>query len=59
MPMFVCTQIENNVCTDWVQQFGFLPALTAEQGIQIGGSLLLCMATAWGVRMLVRFLANR
>jgi hypothetical protein len=59
MTFYVCTEVVDSVCQAWAQQFGFLPALTAEQGATVGGSILLCMATAWGFRFLVRFLLNR
>jgi len=57
--MYACTEIVNNTCTQWSEQFGFLPALSAEEGLTVGGSILLCMATAWGFRFLLRFILNR
>lgn len=59
MSAFVCTDVVNNVCQAWSEQFGFLPALSAEQGLTVGGSLFAVMATAWGFRFLLRFILNR
>jgi hypothetical protein len=56
---YACLQVQNNICTQWAEQVGVFPALSAEQGTVIGGSLLLCMATAWGFRFLLRFISNR
>jgi len=59
MTHYACTAVVDNVCTTWAEQVGFLPSLTAEQGMTIGGSILLCMTTAWGFRTLGRFISNR
>jgi len=59
MSHFACIEVVSNVCTVWAEQVGFLPALSAEEGMEIGGSILLCMATAWGFRTLGRFISNR
>jgi len=61
MATFVCTDVDavTNDCNVWSEQIGFLPPLSAEQGLEVGSLVLLCMATAWGLRFLVSFTLNR
>lgn len=59
MPTFVCTTLVEDTCTEWSEQVGLFPALTAEQGLTIGSQIVLCMATAWAFRTLIRFIFNR
>jgi hypothetical protein len=61
MATFVCTEVNTstNACVTWSEQVGFLPPLTAEQGLEVGSLVMLCMAVAWGVRFLVSFTLNR
>lgn len=61
MAVFVCTEVNQatQACNAWSEQFGFLPPLSAEQGLSIGSQILGCMAIAWGFRFLVSFIMNR
>lgn len=61
MATYVCTSVDlvTNDCLEWSEQVGMLPSLSAEQGMEIGGSILLVFATAWGFRFLSRFILNR
>lgn len=61
MATFVCTQVNTTTltCEAWAEQVGMLPPLSAEQGIEVGSLVFLSMATAWGFRILGRFISNR
>lgn len=61
MSHFVCTQVNATTlaCETWVEQVGMLPALTAEQGLEVGGKIFAIMAVAWGVRFLASFIYGR
>lgn len=48
---FVCAQVQNNVCTEWVQTTFLLPPLSIEDAMRLGSSYLLACATAWGISM--------
>lgn len=56
--MFICAQLSGTVCTQWVERSDLL-SLPAGSGLQIGGSLLLLSATAWGIQQIARLLLNR
>lgn len=58
MTYYVCTEVVNDVCTSWAQKTDLL-ALPENAGLQIGGTLLLLTATAWGVQQIARLLLNR
>ena len=56
--MFICAQLSGNVCTQWVE-YNSLFSLSVDQGLKIGGGLLLLTITAWSFRFVANFILNR
>lgn len=60
MTIYVCTELVADACTTFAPYVNpFLPSLTSEQGLEIGGAVMLCMATAFGIRFLGKFFYTR
>lgn len=58
MTYWVCSELVEGVCLQWIQRSDLL-SLPEGSGLQIGGSLLLLSATAWGIQQIARLLLNR
>lgn len=48
---YVCAEVQNNVCTEWVQATFLLPPLSIEDALQLGWVYMLACITAWGISM--------
>lgn len=48
---FVCAQVQNDVCIEWVQTTFLLPPLSIEDAMRLGSGYFLACVTAWGVSM--------
>lgn len=59
--IYVCTELDiSGNCLTFTEYVNpFLPALSTEQGLQLGAAVLLCMATAWGIRFMLGFIINK
>jgi len=57
--MFFCAELsESGSCLQWVEHSSIF-LLPEGAGLKIGGALLLCSITAWGLSFLARVLLNR
>lgn len=57
--MFFCAELsETGDCLQWVEHSSIF-LLPEGAGLKIGGALLLCSLTAWGLSFLARVLLNR
>lgn len=59
--IYVCTELDiSGNCLTFTEYVNpFLPALSSEQGLEIGGAVMVTMATAFGVRFLVKFIYGK
>lgn len=59
--MFVCAELDTlNNCAEWVQQQSLVvPPLSIEDGVTLGGGIILLWVLAWGCRQLWQMVINR
>lgn len=58
MAKYLCSEVVNNVCSEWVEYESLLD-LPEGTGFEVGGALFLLFATAWGIQQIARFILNR
>lgn len=59
MSSFVCAQVVNNQCAEWVQTTFLLPPLSIPDALQIGGAFLAACVVAWGIQLIAAQLIPR
>ncbi|KFN42142.1 hypothetical protein [Arenimonas oryziterrae] len=58
--MYACTAFDAlNNCTNWVQQQYLLPPLSAEEGLQYSGAIIMCWFIALGIRELLSLIERK
>lgn len=58
MNSYTCTEIINNTCSHWIKSFDMF-SISVEDGLYVGGIMLLTTLVAWGFRETARFILNR
>jgi len=53
---YVCADLLNNVCQQWVELPSVLPPLTIGQGLSIGGAIFTVLAFTYGIKQLIHFI---
>lgn len=58
---YQCAQYDATtlLCQQWVEAPSFLPPLTIEQGLAIGGAILTVMAFTAGIKYLITFIKKQ
>lgn len=57
--MYLCAELsEAGACLQWVEHSSIF-LLPEGAGWEIGGALLLCSVTAWGISFIARVILNR
>jgi hypothetical protein len=50
--MYVCAQVTNGACVEWVQATFLLPPLSVADALTLGWKYVAVMASAWGVSLI-------
>lgn len=61
MSMWVCAELDSlSHCVEWVEQQSLVvPPLSIEDGVTLGGAMVLCWVIAWACRQLWQMIINR
>lgn len=59
--MFYCKTLDAaNTCVEWVEAVNpFIPALSAQEGIELGGMILGVLVAAYTLRLIRNLILNR
>jgi len=50
--MYVCSQVIDGACAEWVQATFLLPPLSVADALTLGWKYLAVMASAWGISLI-------
>lgn len=56
--MYICAELENDVCIHWIDFAEFLAFPEGLTGIKLGFMFLGVVAAAWSVKLIVRLVLN-